>query len=201
VDPGHADVGQPHGGDPVGGEDGGALVGDGQVRRPGRRHDHGLVPGTGGPPRHGRPGPRGGAGDHAAGAAGEGGGDLVRRGAGEQDRALAGLRQELGDDGGAVLRGLARPVDRLGEALAQGAVMVDPGEAEVRVRQAAQGRDGVVRRDGAGPHAVEEGPQRVFVHRTPAWARPGRTRERPDNPPTEPAREDTTIDFVRTLDK
>ena len=48
-----------------------------------------------------------------------------------------------------VLGGLARPVDGLGHALAQGPVVVDPGEAEVGPRQPPQRGHGVVGRDRA----------------------------------------------------
>ena len=56
---------------------------------------------------------------------------------GEQHRAGA-VGEQLADDAHALLGGLARPVDRLGHALAQGAVVVDEGVAEVGERQAAQ---------------------------------------------------------------
>ena len=61
----------------------------------------------------------------------------------------AGLAQQLDHDGGALLGRLARSVDRLGDPLAQGPVVVDPGEAQVGEGQAPQPAGGVVGRAGA----------------------------------------------------
>ena len=58
--------------------------------------------------------------------------------------------EELLDDGGAVLGRLARAVDGLGHAEAQVAVMVDPGEPEVRIGQAPQLANRVVGRAAPG---------------------------------------------------
>ena len=58
--------------------------------------------------------------------------------------------EQLLDDGGAVLGRLARAVDGFGHAEAQVAVVVDPGEAEVGIGQAAQLADGVVGRAAPG---------------------------------------------------
>ena len=65
---------------------------------------------------------------------------------------------------GALLRRLARAVDRLGDALAQGPVVVDPGEAEVGEGQAPQAADRVVGRAGARGHVGEQLAERRLVH-------------------------------------
>ena len=64
----------------------------------------------------------------------------------------------------ALLGRLARPVDRLGHALAQGAVVVDEGVADVGERQPPQPADDVVGVDAAGGEVVEQRPQGRFVH-------------------------------------
>ena len=68
------------------------------------------------------------------------------------------------DDGRALLGRLARGVDRLGHALAQGAVVVDPGEAEVGVGQPPEPGDRVVGRHGTDLHGVEQPAQGILVH-------------------------------------
>ena len=73
-------------------------------------------------------------------------------------------RQELVDDGRTVLRRLPRAVDRFGHAEAEVAVMVDPGEAQVRVGQAAQLPDGVVGRAASGGDVFDERAKRGSVH-------------------------------------
>ena len=81
----------------------------------------------------------------------------------EQDRAV-GLREELFDDGRTVLRRLARAVDGFGDAEAQVAVMVHPGEPQVRIGEAAQLPDGVVRRAASGRDVFDERAKRGSVH-------------------------------------
>ena len=98
-------------------------------------------------------------------------------GPGQQHGCRAGVEQ-LGDDGRALLRGLARAVHRLGHSLAQRPVVVDPGEAEIGVGQAAQRRDGVVGRDRAGAHVVEQPPDGCLVHVTILLRRDRRRRFR-----------------------
>ena len=61
---------------------------------------------------------------------------------------------------------LARRVDGLGHALAQRAVVVDPGEAEIGEGQAAQLGHRVVGGDGAGSHVVEQLTKAGLVHVT-----------------------------------
>jgi hypothetical protein len=78
------------------------------------------------------------------------------------------LRQQLGHDLGAVGGRLARGVDRLGDALAQGTVVVDAGEAEIGEGEAPQTADGVVGRQGARPHVVEQLSQGRLVHDPPS---------------------------------
>ena len=89
---------------------------------------------------------------------------LVAAGPGEDDRPAAGFTEELADDGHALGFGLSRPVNGLREALAKGAVMVHPGEAEVGIGQAAQAADDLVRTDRAGQELIEEPVQRGLVH-------------------------------------
>ena len=76
----------------------------------------------------------------------------------------AGLGEQLGHDGRALRRRLARAVDRLGHALAQRAVVVDPGVPEVGEGQPSQGGDGVVGADRTGLHRVEKLPEGGLVH-------------------------------------
>ena len=54
------------------------------------------------------------------------------------------MGEQLADDAGALLGRLARPEHRLGHALAQGAVVVDEGVADVGERQPAQPGDDLV---------------------------------------------------------
>ncbi len=90
-------------------------------------------------------------------------GALRLRGAGQQHRARAVL-QQFADDPGALFGRLARPVDRLGHALAEVAVMIDGGALDVGERQAAQTGDRVVGRDRSRPDVVDELPHRHLVH-------------------------------------
>src|ERR687897_705333 len=78
----------------------------------------------------------------------------------------AGGIEQLGDDGGALLRRLAGPVYGLGQVLAEGAMVVDAGEAQVGVGQAAQPLDGLVGGDGAHLDGVEQPAQSILVHVT-----------------------------------
>ena len=82
---------------------------------------------------------------------------------GQQHRAGA-VRQQFADDPGALFGRLARPVDRLGHALAEVAVMIDRGALDVGERQATQAVDRVVGRDRSRPHVVDELPHRHLVH-------------------------------------
>ncbi len=134
-------------------EHGGALVGHRQVGGA-RRRDHDPLR----PRRRGTP-HDGGAVVLAVRVGGEGGGGLLVGRAGEQHGRRAAVEQ-LADDGGGVLRRLARSVHRLGQPLAEGAVVVDAREAEVGEREAAQLRP--PRRPGAGrptapPRAMPRG--------------------------------------------
>ncbi len=84
-------------------------------------------------------------------------------GPGEQDRTI-GLGEQLLDDGRTVFGRLAGAVDRFGYAEAQVAVMVHPGEPQVRVGEASQLPDGVVRRAAPGRDVFDEGAERGSVH-------------------------------------
>src|SRR5205085_4037666 len=151
--------GQHVGPEAVGSEGGGALVGDGKVGCPRRDDEHTPRAFEPGPPHDGRT--RAGA----FGTTGEGGVDLLVVGPGEDGRAAVVLGEKLGHEGGALLGRLARRVDGFGQALAQGAVVVDAREAEVGERQAPQAGDGVVGRQHAGAYVGEELAQGRFVHR------------------------------------
>jgi hypothetical protein len=72
--------------------------------------------------------------------------------------------EQLGHDGGAVLGGLTGPVDGLGHALAEVALVVDTGEAQVGVGQPAQLADGIVGSAVARGDAVDEGAEAGGVH-------------------------------------
>ncbi len=102
----------------------------------------------------------------AVGLGREGGGGLGGLGPGEHDRAGATVGPQLGDDGGALLGRLARGVDRLGHALAQGPVVVDLGEAEIGEREAPETAHGVVGGDRAAPHVVQQLSEVGFLHVT-----------------------------------
>ncbi len=72
--------------------------------------------------------------------------------------------EQLADDAHALLGRLARPVHRLRHALAQGAVVVDEGVADVGERQPPQPAHDLVGVDAPGGQVVEQRPQRRFVH-------------------------------------
>ena len=67
---------------------------------------------------------------------------------------------------------LAGAVDRLGHALAQRPVVVDPGEPEVGEGQVPEPVDGVVRRDGTDLHGVEQPAESDLVHGDSMLPRP-----------------------------
>ena len=94
---------------------------------------------------------------------GQRGGRLRIGDTGHQHRAGA-VVQQLGHDLHDLTDALARPVDRLGQALAQSPVVVDAGVAQVGPRQAGQLRGGVGRRHAAGGHVVEQGAQGCRIH-------------------------------------
>ena len=174
VQPGHAAVGQQGGAEAEGGEDGDAFGGDGQVRGPGG-HDDDVVPALGGRAEHDRRERAGARDDARAGTErlGHRGGrfDLVFVGPGEQHRSVARLEQLL-DHGGAVLRRLARPVDGLGHAQAQVAVMVDPGEPEVGIGHAPQEAHRLVGRAFAAGDLLNQRTKGGSVHDLPYPAQP-----------------------------
>ena len=92
-------------------------------------------------------------------------------GPGQQDRGRPRLGQQLGDDRGALRGRLSRRVHGLAGPLAQRAVMVDAGEAEVGEGQAPQARHGVVGADAPGTDVVEELAQGGLVHGCPLSCR------------------------------
>ena len=134
VDAGDADVGEAVGVDAVGGEDRGALVGDGEVGGAGGgEHDREARSSRRGAGRQTTVSPMRSPPGLAASAiaAWSSSTRVSRMGRSPTD-------EQLGDDGRALVGCLARPVDRLGQSLAHGAVVVDPGVAEIGEREAAQ---------------------------------------------------------------
>ena len=72
--------------------------------------------------------------------------------------------EELSDHGRTMLRRLPGSVDGFGDAEAKVAVMVHPGEPQVRIGQAAQLPDGVVGRAAPGGNVFDECAKRGSVH-------------------------------------
>jgi hypothetical protein len=75
-------------------------------------------------------------------------------------------------DGHHLLRGLARAVDGLGHAVAQRAVQVDAGEAQVLVGQRAQPGERLLGGERAGRDLLQEGPYFFPIHRRASLALP-----------------------------
>ncbi len=170
VQTGHADVIEAPGGNAVGVQGQRALVGNRTVGGPCGGDQHRGVAGGG---RR--------AVQQAAGG-GESRADrrldglhLVAGDAGDENRPVA-VRQQLGDDPGALLGCLARAEHCFGHALAQGPVVVDEGVADVGERQPAQPDDHLIGADPSGREVVEHLPQRRLLHpaivRNPAEERP-----------------------------
>ena len=99
--------------------------------------------------------------------------DLHGVGPGQDDRPVA-VGQQFPDDGGALVRRLALSVDRLGQALTEGAMVVDPGESEIGEGQAAESVHGLVRRECPRADIGEQALESRFVHDVhyPAWVWP-----------------------------
>ena len=74
--------------------------------------------------------------------------------------------EQLADDAHALLGRLAGSVHGLRQALAEGAVVIDEGVAEIGEREPAQAGDDLVGVDSAGGQVVEQCAQRRFVHRS-----------------------------------
>lgn len=74
---------------------------------------------------------------------------------------------EAGPDGGDLRRGFALTQHDLGEGVAQAAMVIDLGEAEVFVREAAQVVEGGVDAQRAGRYSAEKGPELVVYGRGP----------------------------------
>ncbi len=154
VQAGDATVVDPLGTDAVGAEHGLALAGDGVIGGARRDDQHGWRTGIGWWRHNGSPHDRA-AFSLAIGVSAENRGGLLVVDATEDHRRSV-AAQELADDGHALRGRLAGGIDRLGGSLAQGPVMIDPGEPEIGKRQAAQHGDGVVGVAGAGSHLVEQ---------------------------------------------
>src|SRR5713226_3712333 len=91
-------------------------------------------------------------------------------GARNQDIVLRGPRtQHSADNPGDLLRSLAWGEDGLGKTLAQRAVVVNLGKAEVFKRQVAQPLDGLRDRKAPGSHPVKKPPDVWLFHLTPEW--------------------------------
>ncbi len=147
-------------------KDCGAFLGHGQVARPGRADEHPL-----GPIRLLSPSDRG----ETAGIRLQGRPLTIRRTSerrghlrlvspSQKDRATSAGREQLGDDRRALCRRLARPVDGLGQPLAEGSVMIDLRKAEIREGQLPQFPHGVVRRARARSQVVDQSSDCELVH-------------------------------------
>ena len=92
--------------------------------------------------------------------------ERVLAGAGDEQRRSA--SDDLRGDGGNLRRRLAEAQHDLGKALAEGPMVIDAREAEVRERPGAkhpeQLMDGLASVDGAARHLIEELPQLGRVH-------------------------------------
>ena len=88
---------------------------------------------------------------------------LLVVGPAEDHRGCAGI-QQLADDGDTVLGRLPGCIDGLGHPLSQGAVVIDPGKAQVGERQPPQHRDCIVGSAGSRAHIVDETAQCDLVH-------------------------------------
>ena len=82
-----------------------------------------------------------------------------------QQHGPSGFTQQLAHNGGALLGGLAWPVDGFGHALSERPVVVHPGEAQIGEGKAPQASYGVVRSECAGADVVEKLAQSGLVHR------------------------------------
>jgi hypothetical protein len=74
------------------------------------------------------------------------------------------LSRDLGSDGRALLGGLARAEDHLGESAPHRALVVDPGETQVPEGPGFHAAEGFLRGDLAGPHAFEKFLQVFLPH-------------------------------------
>lgn len=107
---------------------------------------------------------------------------LLVGGPGQHDGAALLLAQQLADDGDAVGHGLTGAIDGLGQALAQGPVVVDTGEAEVSVGQPPKPAYDLVRADRTRHELVEKAVKSGFVHCLPMLPRFGRIAAGRDEP-------------------
>ena len=74
------------------------------------------------------------------------------------------MRKQLAHNRDALFRRLAFAVNGLGHSLTNRAVVIDQGVADLGKRQATKLRDGVVGRDRAGAHIVNQLLQLALVH-------------------------------------
>ena len=142
----------------VRGENGGALVGHGEVGRACRSDDDPLRVGGGC-----RPPDECGSEHLAIGMFGEGGFGLVIGRPGDDDRAGA-VVEQLAHDAHHLLGCLAGPVHGFGLTLAERTVVIDTRIAEVGKRQSAQLRHGVIGRDGTVRNSRHDAGEIVDVH-------------------------------------
>jgi hypothetical protein len=97
---------------------------------------------------------------------GEGGGyGFVLFFGGTRGQDVPAVGREAGEDGGYLVGRFAWRKDHLGHALAQGAMVVELGEAEVLKGQVTQALDGVVGGEALSADLVEELAQGLGVHR------------------------------------
>ena len=166
VQSGNAAVGELGGLETERAQDRHAFDGDGEIGRSGGDDDDGAGPGGCGAEDHCRERPTLGNVALAEAARRCSGGDSLHLrlgGPGEQDRTI-GPREQLFNDGRTVFGRLAGSVDRFGYAEAQVAVMVHPGEPQVRVGETPKLPDGIVRRAASGRDIFDEGAERGSVH-------------------------------------
>ena len=99
-----------------------------------------------------------------AGEAGEDGIGAGAVGAGDED--VGGVFEEGFGDGDHLFGGFALGEDDFGDAVAEGAVVIDFGEAEVLEGQVAHAREGAIDFEFARADLLEHGAQLVLIHET-----------------------------------
>jgi hypothetical protein len=87
--------------------------------------------------------------------------DVASRAGGQQ---IAAMAEDFAGDAGDLRRGFSPAVDHLGEAAAEGAVMVDLGEPQFPEGQPAQFAEQRVFRELAGAESGQEGSEFALVH-------------------------------------
>jgi hypothetical protein len=167
VEPGDATVGQALDAIAHGLRHHRGLLDDGEVR--GARRDHRDQP----DPGHGDGIDHGDAGQRVKAVGDLAGGDGVeRRGIGPGGQNILMVPRQMPRDGNDLLRRLARAEDGLGTPVAQRAMEIEAGEAEVGYGKVAELPEGVIRGQGAAGHVVEERLYFLPIHRRTSLALP-----------------------------